>query len=70
MGGWGMRCGCGGCLCICGGAGRMVIMCSPTGRLRLRIRRLAIIDLSPAGEQPMVDRELGLVLVFNGVIYN
>ncbi len=31
-------------------------------------RRLAIIDLSPAGHQPMVDDEL--TLVFNGCIYN
>ncbi|UQB41838.1 N-acetylglutaminylglutamine amidotransferase [Thiomicrospira microaerophila] len=31
-------------------------------------RRLAIIDLSPAGHQPMVDQELSLV--FNGCIYN
>ncbi len=33
-------------------------------------RRLTIIDLSSAGEQPMVDAELGLCLVFNGCIYN
>jgi asparagine synthase (glutamine-hydrolysing) len=33
-------------------------------------RRLAILDLSPAGHQPMVDRERGNVLVFNGEIYN
>lgn len=32
--------------------------------------RLAIIDLSAAGNQPMTDDELGLLLVFNGVIYN
>lgn len=31
-------------------------------------RRLAIIDLSPAGQQPMRDEEL--TLVFNGCIYN
>ncbi len=31
-------------------------------------RRLAIIDLSPAGHQPMTDGEL--TLVFNGCIYN
>ena len=40
------------------------------GAVALAHTRLAIIDLSPAGEQPMVDEELGLVLVFNGVIYN
>ena len=33
-------------------------------------RRLKIIDLSAAGDQPMVDEELGLTIVFNGCIYN
>jgi len=33
-------------------------------------RRLAIIDLSIRSNQPMVDPELGLALVFNGTIYN
>lgn len=33
-------------------------------------RRLAILDLSPAGAQPMVDEATGNVLVFNGEIYN
>jgi asparagine synthase (glutamine-hydrolysing) len=33
-------------------------------------RRLAIIDLSSRGAQPMVDSELGLAAVFNGCIYN
>src|SRR5271170_674005 len=33
-------------------------------------RRLAILDLSPAGAQPMVDRVTGHVVVFNGEIYN
>ena len=33
-------------------------------------RRLAVIDLSARGAQPMVDSELGLVAVFNGCIYN
>lgn len=32
--------------------------------------RLKIIDLSEAGQQPMVDPELGLTVVFNGCIYN
>src|SRR2546422_10688154 len=33
-------------------------------------RRLAIIDLSEDGHQPMVDPETGNVIVFNGEIYN
>jgi asparagine synthase (glutamine-hydrolysing) len=41
---------------------------SPDGRAGLGHRRLAIIDLSPGGAQPMQRREL--VIVFNGEIYN
>jgi asparagine synthase (glutamine-hydrolysing) len=33
-------------------------------------RRLAILDLSEAGAQPMVDPESGCVVTFNGEIYN
>ena len=33
-------------------------------------RRLSIIDLTAAGHQPMVDRESGAVIVYNGEIYN
>ena len=33
-------------------------------------RRLKIIDLSDAGDQPMTDVERGLTVVFNGCIYN
>jgi asparagine synthase (glutamine-hydrolysing) len=33
-------------------------------------RRLAIIDLSPAGRQPMWDKARQVVIVFNGEIYN
>src|SRR5581483_6311061 len=36
----------------------------------LGFRRLAIIDLSPAGHQPMLSRDGDTVLVFNGEIYN
>jgi asparagine synthase (glutamine-hydrolysing) len=40
------------------------------GPLALLHHRLKIIDLSEAGAQPMADDELGLVVVFNGCIYN
>jgi len=33
-------------------------------------RRLSILDLSPAGAQPMVDPLTGHVVIFNGEIYN
>src|SRR5215212_8560307 len=33
-------------------------------------RRLSILDLSPAGTQPMIDPVTGHVIVFNGEIYN
>ncbi len=33
-------------------------------------RRLKVIDLSEHAQQPMVDRDLGLTVVFNGCIYN
>jgi asparagine synthase (glutamine-hydrolysing) len=33
-------------------------------------RRLRIIDLSEQAQQPMVDAQLGLSIVFNGAIYN
>ncbi|MFZ5466360.1 MAG: N-acetylglutaminylglutamine amidotransferase [Pseudomonadota bacterium] len=40
------------------------------GPLALGHQRLSILDLSIHGHQPMVDREAGLALVFNGTIYN
>jgi asparagine synthase (glutamine-hydrolysing) len=40
------------------------------GRVGLAFRRLAILDLSPAGHQPMLSDDGQLVLVFNGEIYN
>ena len=40
------------------------------GAIALGHRRLKIIDLSERGSQPMVDPELGLSAVFNGLIYN
>ncbi|MDQ2696968.1 MAG: N-acetylglutaminylglutamine amidotransferase [Pseudomonadota bacterium] len=44
--------------------------CYAEGPLVLGHRRLSIIDLSDRSNQPMLDPDLGLVLVFNGVIYN
>ena len=50
------------------------IWCSPAdGRgwgALLAHRRLAILDLSPAGVQPMIDPITGHVITFNGEIYN
>jgi asparagine synthase (glutamine-hydrolysing) len=43
---------------------------SPDERVGLGSRRLAIIDLSDEGTQPMWDVERELVIVFNGEIYN
>ncbi len=40
------------------------------GPIALGHRRLAIIDLSARGHQPMLDPRTGNVLAFNGVIYN
>lgn len=42
----------------------------PDRRVVLVQRRLAIIDLSPGGRQPMVDPETGNWVVQNGEIYN
>lgn len=43
---------------------------SDDDRVRLAHRRLAIIDLTSAGNQPMLDADSGCALVFNGEIYN
>ena len=43
---------------------------SPDGCVWLGNTRLAIVDLSPAGAQPMIDPTNGNVIVINGEIYN
>jgi asparagine synthase (glutamine-hydrolysing) len=45
------------------------IWCHPSGRVGLAHVRLSIIDLSPAGSQPMTD-SAGNWIVYNGEIYN
>lgn len=43
---------------------------APGGACALGHTRLAILDLSPAGHQPMLDDATGNAIVFNGEIYN
>jgi len=40
------------------------------GKLGFGHRRLSILDLASTSQQPMIDPELGLGIVFNGCIYN
>lgn len=52
--------------------GTVVIQSRSTPRLEIGLgsRRLAILDLSPLGHQPMQDQETGNWIVYNGEIYN
>ncbi|HXG39142.1 MAG TPA: asparagine synthase (glutamine-hydrolyzing) [Bacteroidota bacterium] len=46
------------------------VFVSPQRNIGLGFRRLAIVDLSPAANQPMFSSDKTLVIVFNGEIYN
>jgi asparagine synthase (glutamine-hydrolysing) len=52
--------------------GTVVIRANTTPRLEIGLgsRRLAILDLSPLGHQPMQDTETGNWIVYDGEIYN
>jgi asparagine synthase (glutamine-hydrolysing) len=52
--------------------GTVVIQARTSPRLEIGLgsRRLAILDLSPQGHQPMQDPETGNWIVYNGEIYN
>ncbi len=46
------------------------VWCEPQAGLALARRRLAVLDLSPAGHQPMLSASRRYVIAFNGEIYN
>lgn len=44
--------------------------CSPAERVALGHRRLSIVDLSPAGHQPMTNEDGSVLISYNGEVYN
>lgn len=50
--------------------GAVEVIPTGTGAVALGSRRLAILDLTQLGHQPMIDPESGSVLAYNGEIYN
>ena len=51
-------------------AGLRVFATKAGTRVGLGHRRLSILDISPAGHQPMEDTQTANLIVFNGEIYN
>src|SRR4026209_2504193 len=43
---------------------------SPGGRVALGHRRLSIVDLSPAGHNPMTNEDGAVWITYNGEVYN
>src|SRR5205085_242011 len=58
------------CRMACRGPDGQGVWIDPARIAGLSHRRLSIIDLSERGAQPMTDASHGLVISFNGEIYN